>query len=84
MSTDRLAPVEVFWQDAGLEKGQLSIEEAQGVEPMPRKNRGYLIVETKEKIVICSGIIEDKNCGEVVCDQVLVIPQGMVTKLSFG
>ena len=70
--------VEIIWLDAGLESMQLSIEEAKILKPMPRKNIGYLIHQDEDKVILAFGFIEDSEKYKSVCDQILILPIGIV------
>ena len=70
--------VEVIWEDAGLESLQLTIEEALTLKPMLRKNIGYLIHQDEDKIILVFGFVEDSDRHKSVCDQILVLPIGIV------
>jgi len=70
--------VEVLWLDAGLESIQMDAEQAIALTGLKRKNAGYCLVNNKEKVVLCFGIIADGEHGKTVYDQTLVIPKGIV------
>lgn len=74
--------VEVFWLDAGLESLQLNKEDALLIKPLERTNVGYLLSDCDEKVILVFGIIEDRDKHGGVFDQTLVIPKGMVTKIT--
>ena len=74
--------VEIEWLDAGLENIQMDYEGACSISPMPRKNCGYLIQKDKEKVIIVFGIIQDRDHKGTLYDQILIIPRGIVTKIT--
>jgi len=79
---DKIPIVEVVWVDAGLEGHQLSIDDARQINPMPRKNVGYLLLKDKERVVLCAGFIKDREQKMEVCDQTLVIPRGCIQSID--
>lgn len=74
--------VEVLWEDAGLEAIQMDAEQAIVLTSIKRKNAGYCLVNNKEKVILCFGVIADGEHGKTVYDQTLVIPKGIVIKIE--
>ena len=74
--------VEVTWLDAGFETTQMEMEQAKQLTPMVRKNTGYLLEESKSKIILCFGSIEDREHQKTIYDGTLVIPRGWVEKIK--
>ena len=74
--------VEILWADAGLEAIQMDAEQAKAITPLKRKNAGYCLVDDKEKVILCFGVIADGEHGKTVYDQTLVVPKGMVIKIT--
>lgn len=74
--------IEVTWLDVGLESARLHIDEAKTIHPMVRKNVGYCIELSYEKLVMAFGIIEDIDRDKTVCDQTLVIPRSTVKEIK--
>ncbi len=73
--------VEVFWLDAGVETMEMSEESVVEITPLLRKNAGYLLMNTKEKVVLCFGHISDREKHGQVWDTTMVIPKGCITKI---
>ena len=47
--------------------------------PMPRKNVGFLLAQTEEKVVLGFGFIQDEqHSGQTLWDGILVIPNSFV------
>jgi len=70
--------VEVEWIDAGCETQNLSQEEALNLHGLTRRNVGYLLMDTEERVIICFGKIDDLDRHSGVLDTTLVIPRGIV------
>ncbi len=49
--------VEVTWEDAQSESALTSIEVAKDLQPLLRKNYGFIVCEEDGKLNICSGTI---------------------------
>ena len=73
--------VEVEWLDACSNDAHFSVEAATEIKPLARRNMGYLLADTKDKVTICFGIIEDYHLQNIAVDDTLIIPRGMVTKV---
>jgi len=74
--------VEVTWLDAGCEHEDLDIERAKEINPMPRRNVGYLVEDNEDKLVVCFGIIEDKDKKNSCTSDTLVIPKSIVLNIK--
>ncbi len=73
----------VEWQDAGCEThAQMTLEDAQKLNPMPCSNVGYMLFNDSKKIIMSFGTIEDidKKCR--VYNVIMVIPKSCVIKME--
>jgi len=69
--------VEITWDDAWIESGDMSVKRARRSQPIRTKTIGYLIADTKYGITVATDIYEkDKKNVKIVN----FIPHGMVVE----
>ena len=73
--------VEVIWEDAWSESASLRQEAIDNLEPMVRRNVGYLTKKDKKVIIVSAGIIEKGNEDSDTFTDNLVIPVGMIKQV---
>jgi len=73
--------VEVEWIDAIGEDGELEMEAAMQLEPVKRKQAGFLIVEDEGKVNIIFGTYPNLIHGKDVADKTLSIPRCTVLSI---
>jgi hypothetical protein len=80
--------VEVIWDDAALEHGELTPKEIEELHPIPRRNVGYLVRGDANEVIIAGGITERTKIatdGDMAtkdtCYSNLAVPRGMVKEI---
>ena len=73
--------VEVEWIDACSNDAHFDVSVATSINPLARRNMGYLLADEKDKVTLCFGLIEDFHLQNVAVDNTLVIPRGMILKI---
>ena len=73
---------EVIWLDACLEEAHVPQEAIGDIQPLRRKNLGYLISEDSDAIRLAFGVIENFYENKTAYDLVLVIPRGMIETIK--
>lgn len=68
----------IKWNDAQTLNETMDISEALKKEPFPRETIGYLLLKTKDKIVLCSTY----DHGDQQVDTIHVFPREWVTHIS--
>lgn len=66
--------VEVSWQDAACEHNELDLDKAPEINPIARKNVGYLVYQGEDKAIVCFGTVCDKDKNISCTSDTLVIP----------
>ena len=73
--------VEVCWIDAWNDSEELTVNDAQALRPIKRRQVGYLLKQSDVAIVLAAGVYEKVPDGiDSFCD-VVVIPMGIVTSV---
>ena len=78
-----LPVVEVHWEDAWVDTGDYSLEEARKFSPVIRKTVGYLVNVTDECIVLATDLYKESKSLDVQKNTIntpMIIPWGMVIK----
>lgn len=75
--------VEIEWLDAACEHENLTVEEAEKINPVKRHNVGYLICENDEKVIISFGSVNDIDKEGFCYQDILVVPRGDVKKIFY-
>jgi len=69
--------VEIHWQDAGSSTGWRSKDETAKMDPLACRSLGYLVIQTKKKIVLAaSQSVSNGDIGDR-----MVIPRSWVLKI---
>ena len=78
----RLKKVEIVWLDAVIEEGHIHHSAIDAMVPIERHTIGYVVAEDDECVKITYGTLENFYKGERAYDMVLVIPRGMIKKIT--
>ena len=73
--------VEVIWEDAWSETAGLRQEAIEGLEPIMRRNVGYLTKKDKRMLVLSGGITEKGSEDNDTFNDNVIIPMGMVKQI---
>jgi hypothetical protein len=74
--------VEVSWIDAWNDSEELTVNDAQNLRPIKRRQVGYLLNESNLAIVLAAGMYEQIPGGvNSFCD-VVVIPMAIITSMT--
>lgn len=74
--------VKVSWLDAALETHSSVLSDAKNYKPILREQFGGLIHQSKERIVVVFGTIEGFKDDEATFEHAMIIPRGMIKKLT--
>lgn len=74
--------IEVVWEDAFKEESSVPANFNTDVEPISRRNVGYLIQQTENVVVISSGILDNGYKGEKGFDGFEVFPWAIVKEVN--
>jgi hypothetical protein len=69
--------VEVYWVDAWIDTGDVSLSKAKKAKPIERYTVGYLIEETDESIILSTDYFPKKGRTKEV-SALMVIPMGWI------
>ena len=70
--------VEVIWEDAWSESAGLRQEAIDNLEPIIRRNVGYLTKKDKKVVVLSAGVVEKGSGDSDTFSDNVVIPCGMI------
>ena len=73
--------VEVIWEDAWSESAGLRQEAIDNLEPIMRRNVGYLTKKDKKVVVLSAGVVEKGSGDSDTFTDNVVIPSGMIKQI---
>ena len=72
----------IFWIDARTDNDNVPIEVAEGMQPYPRENKGWIVKDNESEIVIAFGLIRNSEGVLIAYDMPTVIPRGLIVKIE--
>lgn len=73
--------VEVIWIDACVEEAKVPLSTALDLQPIKRRNVGYLLPKDDGNVIIAYGVLENLFKGQTAYEYSFEIPKGMIQKV---
>jgi hypothetical protein len=75
--------IEVHWQDAFIDTGDMSIKKARTLKPIKRFTVGYLISENDDCLVLSTDYFPNKKKKVTEISATMVIPRSWISHWEF-